>query len=62
MNKKGLYPGIATGIRVIVGVFVLKIVMEILSTSPLPTSLVWSVSLGIVVGAGLLSYKFIPIL
>ena len=62
MNKKGFYfPGMGTAIRVIIGVFVFKIVMVILSTSPLPNNLVWSVSLGTVVGAGLLSYKFIPI-
>ena len=61
MNKKGYLPGIATGIRVIVGVFVFIIVMEMLSSSLIPKNLVWPVSLGLVVGAGLLSYKFIPI-
>ncbi len=61
MDKKGYIPGIATAIRVIIGVFVFIIVMDMLSSTFIPKNLVWSVSLGIVVGAGLLSYKFIPI-
>ena len=61
MNKNGYIPGLATGIRILMGVIIFTIIMEILSSTSIPSDLVWVISLGIVVGGGLLSYKFVPI-
>ena len=61
MNRKGYIPGLATGIRIIIGVIVFIAIMEMLSATAIPKDLVWIISFGIVVGGGLLSYKFIPI-
>jgi hypothetical protein len=62
MNNRGYFPGFATAIRILLGVIVFKIIMGLLSSTPIPENLVWTISLGIVVGGGLLSYKFIPII